>query len=209
MFILTLSQHFVPTRVLTGNTHNGYLAGCDQIKGNVVKEKLISLKKTKSKRFSRALKDTGQALLNSTDDTQVKKLNGHELKFSNLSKVYWPKEKYTKRDMLNYYYQVAPYILPYLKDRPQSLNRFPDGINGESFYHKDITGSAPDWIKKEPYKTAAGENKNFLVPEDEAAILYMANLGTIEMNPWNSTIHKENYPDWCLIDLDPSDKKFI
>ncbi|HKZ65460.1 MAG TPA: hypothetical protein VJ111_03855, partial [Chitinophagaceae bacterium] len=106
-----------------------------------MKEKLISLKKTKGKRFSRALKDTGQALLNSTDDTQVKKLNGHELKFSNLSKVYWPKEKYTKRDMLNYYYQVAPYILPYLKDRPQSLNRFPDGINGESFYHKDITGS--------------------------------------------------------------------
>jgi bifunctional non-homologous end joining protein LigD len=120
--------------------------------------------------------------------------------------VYWPKEKYTKRDMLNYYYQVAPYLLPYLKDRPQSLNRYPNGINGKSFYQKDITGKAPGWIRMSPYHTSDGEDKNFLVPEDEASILYMANSGAIEMNPWNSTIHKEDYPDWCLIDLDPSEK---
>ncbi|MEO7394474.1 MAG: DNA ligase D, partial [Chitinophagaceae bacterium] len=147
-----------------------------------------------------------KTFLNPTDETQVKKINGHELKFTNLSKIYWPKEKYTKRDMLNYYYQVAPYILPYLKDRPQSLNRYPNGINGKSFYQKDITNTAPEWIKMEPYRTAEGEDKNFLVPQDEASILYMANAGTIEMNPWNSTIHKEDYPDWCLIDLDPSEK---
>jgi bifunctional non-homologous end joining protein LigD len=136
----------------------------------------------------------------------VRSINGHELKFTNLSKVYWPGEGYTKRDMLNYYYQVAPYLLPYLKDRPQSLNRFPNGINGKSFYFKDVTGSAPAWIKKEPYTTSEGEKKNFLVPEDEASILFMANLGAIEMNPWNSTIYKEDYPDWCLIDLDPAEK---
>lgn len=147
-----------------------------------------------------------KSLLNPSEETQVKKINGHDLKFTNLSKVYWPKEGYTKRDMLNYYYQVAPYILPYLKDRPQSLNRYPNGINGESFYHKDITKTAPDWIKMEPYTTSEGEDKNFLVPEDEASILYMANLGAIEMNPWNSTIDKPDHPDWCLIDLDPSDK---
>jgi bifunctional non-homologous end joining protein LigD len=108
--------------------------------------------------------------------------------------------------MLNYYYQIAPYILPYLKDRPQSLNRFPNGIDGESFYHKNVTTGSPDWIKMEPYTTSEGEKKNFLVPEDEAAILYMANLGAIEMNPWNSTIHNEDNPTWCLIDLDPSEK---
>ena len=147
-----------------------------------------------------------KTLLNPTDETQVRKINGHELKFTNLSKIFWPKEKYTKRDMLNYYYQAAPYILPYLKDRPQSMNRYPNGINGKSFYQKDITGKAPDWIKMEPYRTSEGGDKNFLVPEDEAAILYMANAGAIELNPWNSTIHKEDYPDWCLIDLDPSDK---
>jgi bifunctional non-homologous end joining protein LigD len=146
-----------------------------------------------------------KSLLNPSEETQVKIINGHELKFTNLSKIYWPKEKYTKRDLLNYYYQVAPYILPYLKDRPQSMNRYPNGITGESFYHKDVTASAPDWIKLSPYITD-GENKNFLVPEDEASILYMANLGTIEMNPWNSTINTPDHPDWCLIDLDPSSK---
>ncbi len=146
-----------------------------------------------------------KSLLNPADETQVKLINGHELKFTNLSKIYWPKEKYTKRELLNYYYQVAPYILPYLKDRPQSMNRYPNGINGESFYQKDVTDSAPGWIKLSPYSTN-GENKNFLVPQDEASILYMANLGTIEMNPWNSTIHTPDNPDWCLIDLDPSEK---
>ena len=79
-------------------------------------------------------------LLSSTEETQVKEVNGHSLKFTNLSKLYWPEDKITKRDMLNYYYQVAPYILPYLKDRPQSLNRFPNGIHGKSFYQKDVTG---------------------------------------------------------------------
>jgi bifunctional non-homologous end joining protein LigD len=77
----------------------------------------------------------------------VRKINGNEIKFTNLNKIYWPNEKITKRDMLNYYYQVAPYILPYLKDRPQSMNRHPNGINGKSFYFKDVTNTAPDWIE--------------------------------------------------------------
>ena len=67
-------------------------------------------------------------------------INKHELKFTNLNKIYWPDEKITKRDMLNYYYQVMPYILPYMKDRPQSLNRHPNGINGENFYQKNVQG---------------------------------------------------------------------
>lgn len=157
-------------------------------------------------RKARTRTKRGISFLTNKDDTQVREINGHTLRFTNLDKVYWPKEKYTKRDMLNYYYEVASYMLPYLKDRPQSLNRFPNGIDGKSFYHKDITATAPSWIKMEPYTTSDGKHKNFLVPEDEAAILYMANLGAIEMNPWNSTIHHEDYPDWCLIDLDPSEK---
>ena len=147
-----------------------------------------------------------KTFLNPKDETQVREINGKELKFGHLSKVYWPKEGTTKREMLNYYYQVAPYILPYLKDRPQSLNRFPNGIEGGSFYQKDVTNTAPDWVKQFPYHTNEGEDKNFLVVEDEASMLWMANLGAIEMNPWNSTIHKPDYPDWCIIDLDPSDK---
>lgn len=147
-----------------------------------------------------------KTLLNPSEATQVRKVSKHELKFTNLNKVFWPEEKYTKRDMLNYYYQVAPYILPYLKDRPQSLNRFPNGIKGKSFYQKDVTGKAPDWIKTFPYHTNEGEDKNFMVPIDEASLLYMANLGAIEMNPWNSKINKPDYPDWCIIDLDPTEK---
>jgi bifunctional non-homologous end joining protein LigD len=150
-----------------------------------------------------ATRSSRKSLLNPTEETQVKKVNGHDLSFSNLSKIYWPEEKYTKRDMLNYYYQVAPYILPYLVNRPQSLNRYPNGIKGHSFYQKDVTGKAPDWIQQFPYHTSDGEDKNFLVPQDEASLLYMANLGAIEMNPWNSTIETPDHPDWCLIDLDP------
>ena len=171
-------------------------------------EEIVEEEKTHSSKYTKPASDKSRkTLLNPTEETQVKKINGHELKFTNLSKIFWPKEKYTKRDMLNYYYQVAPILLPYLKDRPQSMNRYPNGINGKSFYQKDITGKAPAWIKMEPYTTGEGENKNFLVPEDESAILYMANAGAIEMNPWNSTIHDPDNPDWCLIDLDPSDKQ--
>src|SRR5205823_3407230 len=117
---------------------------------------------------------TRKTLLNPTEETQVKKINGHELKFTNLSKIYWPKEKSTKRDMLNYYYQVAPYILPYLKGRPQSLNRFPNGINGPSFYQKDVKGKVPDWIETFAYRSEDdNRDKEFLVASDEASLLYM------------------------------------
>lgn len=170
-------------------------------------EKVQAAEKPPSAKYTKPVTGKGRkTLLNPADETQVRTVNGHELKFTNLSKVFWPKEKYTKRDMLNYYYQAAPYLLPYLEGRPQSLNRYPNGIDGKSFYQKDITNSAPGWIEMKPYRTSEGEDKNFLVPRDEAAILYMANAGAIEMNPWNSTVDREDYPTWCLIDLDPSEK---
>ncbi len=150
-----------------------------------------------------------KTLLNPTDETQVRKINGHELKFTNLSKLYWPKEKITKRDLLNYYYQVAPYMLPYLKDRPQSLNRHPGGITGQSFYQKDVTGKAPDWVNTFLYHSEDdNRDKHFLVAKDEASLLYMASLGCIEINPWSSRIQKPDYPDWCIIDLDPDKNSF-
>jgi len=156
-----------------------------------------------------APKNSGrQTLLNPTEQTQVKKIKGHSLKFSNLSKIYWPEDGYTKRDMFNYYYQAAEYILPYLKDRPLSLNRFPGGIHGASFYQKDVKGKAPDWAKTFPYTTSDGEDKEFLVGGDEATLLYMASLGCIEMNPWFSRIQHPDNPDYCVIDLDPDKNTF-
>lgn len=150
-----------------------------------------------------------KTLLNPTEKTQVKTINRHALKFTNLSKVYWPKEKFTKRNLLNYYYQVAPYILPYIKDRPQSLNRHPNGIRGKSFYQKDVTGKVPEWIKTHPYHSDSDvRDKEFLVITDEASLLYMVSMGCIEINPWSSTIHKPDHPDWCIIDLDPDKNSF-
>src|SRR5690606_10394917 len=150
-----------------------------------------------------------RTLLNPQEETQVRKIAGKELKFTNLSKVYWPDEGYTKRDMFNYYYRMAEYILPYLKDRPMSLNRFPNGIKGPSFYQKDIKGKAPDWISNTyPYVTSEGEHKEYLVGDDEATLLWMASLGCIEMNPWFSRVHSPDNPDYCVIDLDPDKNTF-
>lgn len=153
-------------------------------------------------------KSSRKTLLNPADETQVRKVNGEELKFTNLSKIYWPKEKITKRDLINYYYRIAPFILPYLKNRPQSLNRHPNGITGESFYQKDVTGKVPGWIEQYPYETDDGSKKNFMLATDEASLLYMAGLGCIEMNPWSSTIKKPEHPTWCIIDLDPARQSF-
>lgn len=176
-----------------------------------VEKETVSIIQKESKLNSKKIiipagKKTRKTLLNPTEETQVRNIGGHDLKFTNLSKVYWPKEKITKRDMLNYYYKVAPYMLPYMTGRPQSLNRHPNGINGKSFYQKNVTGKVPDWIKTFPYHSDAdGEDKNFLVCTDEASLLYIASLGCIEMNPWSSTSEKPDHPDWCIIDLDPAE----
>lgn len=150
-----------------------------------------------------------KSLLNPTDKRQVRKINGHELKFTNLHKVFWPEEKISKRDMLNYYYQIAPFILPYLKDRPQSLHRFPNGIKGKSFFQKNVSGKVPDWVETYLYHSEGEKrDKHFLVGSDEATLLYVANLGSIELNPWSSTTKKPDHPTFCIIDLDPDENTF-
>jgi bifunctional non-homologous end joining protein LigD len=150
-----------------------------------------------------------RTLLNPSEESQTRLINGHELKFNRLSKIFWPEENVSKRDLLNYYYQVAPYILPYLENRPQTLFRHPHGIHGEAFYQKDVTGKAPAWIRTYEYYSEADEQlKNYLVCTDEASLMYMISLGCIEVNPWSSTVKKPGYPDWCIIDLDPAQTSF-
>jgi bifunctional non-homologous end joining protein LigD len=144
-----------------------------------------------------------KTLLNPTEDSQVKKVCGHELKFNHVTKFYWPEDKITKGQMLNYYYQVGEYIIPYLKDRPMSLNRFPGGIHGKSFYQKDVTDKAPEWAKTFAHTTDEGKKTNYLVGTDEASLLWMASLGCIEINPWFSRVQTPDNPDYCVIDLDP------
>src|SRR5690554_728627 len=154
-------------------------------------------------------KSSRKTLLNPTDKSQVRKVNGHELKFTNLHKIYWPDEKISKRELINYYYQMAPFILPYLKDRPQSLNRFPNGIKGKSFYQKDVTGKVPDWMDTYLYHSEGDKtDKHFLIINNEATLLYVANLGAIEMNPWSSTVKNPDNPSFCIIDIDPDENSF-
>ena len=147
--------------------------------------------------------------INRTKESQVANIDGHDLKLTNLKKWYWPKEKITKGEMLNYYYNIAEYILPYMKDRPQSLNRFPNGINGESFYHKNMGGKVDSWLKTfKRFSESSGEPKDFLICTNTASLIYMANLGCIEMNPWHSRVQTPLYPDWSVVDLDPGEISF-
>src|SRR5688500_12431927 len=171
----------------------------DKKASDVRPEVAVPVKKTTKPKILKekimpAADQSRKTLLNPKEETQVKKVNGKELKFTNLDKLFWPKEKIEKRDLINFYYQVAPYILPYLKNRPESLNRFPDGYAGKSFYQKDVTGKVPDWVEKFPYRSADEDvDKNFMIANDEAALLLMVNLGSIEINPWSSTIQKPDH----------------
>jgi bifunctional non-homologous end joining protein LigD len=136
------------------------------------------------------------------DQTVV--IDKHELKLTNLNKLYWKKENFSKGDMINYYHNIASYMLPYMKDRPQSLNRHPNGIEGPNFFQKDVKGKVPDWMKTYvDFSESTNENVEYMVCTDEATLIYMANLGCIEMHPWHSRVQSPDNPDWCLIDLDP------
>lgn len=178
---------------------------------NIVEE-VAAIENEKSETHSEALKppkgNQPKTLLNPKDETQVRKVNGRELKFTHLSKLYWPEDGISKREMFNYYYQIADYILPYLKDRPMSLNRYPGGIHAKSFYQKNVKDTAPDWATTFPYTNGEGEEREYLVGDDEATLLWMASLGCIEMNPWFSRTATPDHPDYCVIDLDPDKNTF-
>ena len=136
-------------------------------------------------------------------------IENQELKVTNLNKLYWKKEGYTKGDLINYYLKVAPYILPYITNRPQSLSRFPNGIDGTHFFQKDVKGKVPDWIQTfEFYSESTDETIDYLVCNGEASLVYMANLGCIEIHPWHSTVQAPEHPVYCLIDLDPDKNKY-
>lgn len=134
----------------------------------------------------------------------VRKINGEELTFTHPDKVLWPEEGYTKADMLDYYFSIANYILPYLKNRPQSLHRFPDGIHNSRFHQKDITHMRHEWLERFPYKLEEEQKRRYhMLCNNKVSLLYMANLCCIEMHPWNSTVLNPEYPTWCVLDLNP------
>ncbi len=144
---------------------------------------------------------------NKQEKNSVITADKRNVELSNLDKLYWPEDKLTKGDMINYYEAMADYIIPYLKDRPLSLNRNPNGIHQKGFYHKNAGDIAPSWMKTAPIFSESNDKTiNYLVCNDKASLLFIANLGCIEMNPWNSRLQKIENPDWMVIDIDPSDK---
>jgi bifunctional non-homologous end joining protein LigD len=136
--------------------------------------------------------------------------SGRKVKMTNVTKIYWNDEGYTKGDLITYYQNISRFILPYLKDRPQSMNRYPHGIEGESFYQKDIDPDhIPGWIKTAKMESRTNpEGINYLICNDLATLIYMINLGCIEINPWHSTYRKPDYPTYMMLDLDPGDISF-
>lgn len=130
-----------------------------------------------------------------------------QVPITNLEKIYWPESNYTKYDLIDYYLKLAPYMLPYLRDRPQNLHRHPNGITAEGFYQKDTAGIFPHWLDTATiHSKSGGRDIEYVLCQNEASLIYMANLGCIEINPWNSRVQSLENPDFTVIDIDPSDK---
>jgi bifunctional non-homologous end joining protein LigD len=133
-----------------------------------------------------------------------------DLKLSNLDKLYFPREGITKGDLIAYYHDVAPVLVPHLKNRPFTMIRWPDGIEGKHFFQKDAPSHMPDWIPTHRALVSTRESPprkkwvDFAVVNDEDALLWMVNMGCIDMNTWYSRVDKPDRPDFVLFDLDPS-----
>ena len=131
------------------------------------------------------------------------------INFSNLKKIYWPEERYTKGDLIEYYKTISAWLLPYLRNRPLVMTRFPDGIDGKSFYQKDAPEFAPEWIRTVSiWSEETQRDIRYFVCDDDLALQYIANLGSIPLHIWASRVGSLEQPDWCVLDLDPKEAPF-
>ena len=129
--------------------------------------------------------------------------------FTNLHKVFWPAEGYTKGDLVEYYRAVAPWMLPYLRDRPLVLDRYPDGITGKSFYQKNAPATAAGRLRTVAIRgEGSGREIEYFLCDDADSLLYLVNLGAIPFHVWSSRVQTLDRPDWCILDLDPKTAPF-
>ncbi len=170
----------------------------DVFREDIKKENIIS-------KESR-IQDDSSSLLESKSKAKGWKQEWQKLIFTNLEKIFFPEEKITKGDLIEYYKNISSYILPYLKDRPESLNRFPNWINEKSFYKKNFEkNELPKWINTYIYHSESEKRDiNYILAQNEESLLYMINLWCIDINPWSSRIQKIDYPDYIIFDLDPN-----
>ncbi len=143
----------------------------------------------------------------SAETDKIYTFGNAEIKVTNVDKVYFPEQGITKGDVVEYYISMADYILPYLKGRPESLLRHPNGITGQSFFQKDAADKAPAFVKNQMVHSESNNKEiNYIVCDNVATLVYLNNLGCIEINPWHSTVKSLEYPDYLMIDIDPSEK---
>lgn len=136
------------------------------------------------------------------------RVGSRTLSLSNLEKVLWPRDGYTKGDLIEYYEGVAPVALPHLKGRPLTLQRYPNGIDGTTFFEKQMPRGTPDWIDRVTVATPGGTRSHvtFVVCNDASALVYLANLASVVLHIWTSRIPQLEEPDFVIFDLDPGER---
>jgi bifunctional non-homologous end joining protein LigD len=145
-------------------------------------------------------------LFKGRSETVTIELDAKRLRLSNLNKVYFPESGHTKRNLLAYYYRMADFILPFLRDRALVLRRYPDGIKGQAFFQKDVREGLPEWFKTVPVDSEhRGEVIQYATANDRASLLFLTGLGCIDHNPWSNRYDDLDHPDYFFFDLDPSD----
>ncbi len=143
------------------------------------------------------------------DPVEAPRAAARNVALTNPDKVFWPQDGYTKRDLFEFYRDIAPWLLPYLRDRPLVLTRYPDGIDGKSFFQKNAPAHVPEWIRtRMMWSEHAQREIHYFVCDDLDALLYVANLGTIPLHVWGSRLESLQHPDWAILDLDPKDAPF-
>ncbi|MBX9678779.1 MAG: DNA ligase D [Gemmataceae bacterium] len=136
--------------------------------------------------------------------------SGEGPNLTHLDKVYWPNEGFTKGDLIEYYRDIAPVMLPYLVDRAESLHRHPNGIHGPNFFQKNAGEVAPEWVETTVIRTQDSKRDiEYVLCQNANTLLYLANLGCIEMNPWSSRVGNLDNPDFLVIDLDPEEIEYV
>lgn len=136
----------------------------------------------------------------------VLEINQRRVRLTNLDRILWPEQSYTKHDLIRYYIEVAPFLLPHLQNRPLVVQRFPGGINGEAFYQKNVPEGAPEWLHTIAIKHRDGKETRYVVAANVETLVWLGNQACLELHPWLSSIGSLEKPDFAVFDLDPMEK---